>query len=125
NRRNADLQTAMLHRFVAGGQVRARPFRSAGHSAPPGLSSLIVGKAEPTDLLVPTQFKDLAVLPAGITPPTPSELLGSERLRAVLEQLSDEADYIVIDSPPCALYSDAVVLSRVAAGVLYVLRSGP
>jgi Mrp family chromosome partitioning ATPase len=45
-------------------------------------------------------------------------------MRGVLEQLSEQADYILLDSPPCAIYSDAVVLSRLADGVLYVLRSG-
>jgi capsular exopolysaccharide synthesis family protein len=122
---DADFRRSMLHRFVAGAQVRRKAFWSDEDSAPPGLSGLIVGNAEPKDVLVPTQFKDLAVLPAGITPPNPSELLGSERMRAVLEQLSEEADYVVIDSPPCGLYSDAVVVSRIADGVLYVLRSGP
>jgi capsular exopolysaccharide synthesis family protein len=121
---DADFRRSMLHRFIADAQVRRKPFWSDENVAPPGLSSLVVGRTELTDVLVPTQFKDLAVLPAGMTPPNPSELLGSDRMRGILEQLSEQADYIVMDSPPCALYSDAVVLSRLADGVLYVLRSG-
>jgi capsular exopolysaccharide synthesis family protein len=121
---DADFRRSTLHRFLANGLGGQKPFWADANGARPGLSSLIAGHAGLNEVVVPTRFKDLALLPAGVTPPNPSELLGSDRMRGVLEQLSEQADYVLLDSPPCALYSDAVVLSRIADGVLYVLRSG-
>ena len=43
---------------------------------------------------------------------------------AVMAELSEEADYVLIDSPPCVLYSDAFLLAPLTDGVLYVVRSG-
>lgn len=121
---DADFRRSTLHRFLADGAGRRKQFWSDEGPLRHGLSSLIVGSAALADVLVPTRFDDLALLPAGVTPPNPSELLGSERMRTVLQQLSEQHDYVLLDSPPCALYSDALVLSRLADGVLYVLRSG-
>src|SRR5207248_5843576 len=51
--------------------------------------------------------------------------LGSQRMADVMSQLAENADFVLIDSPPCLLYADAVVLSPLTDGVLYVVRSGP
>jgi len=121
---DADFRRSSLHHFLANGAVRRKQFWSDEKGSPLGLSSLIVGNVALEEVMIPTRFNDLVLVPAGVTPPNPSELLGSERMRGVLAQLSEQADYVLLDSPPCALYSDAVVLSRLADGVLYVLRSG-
>jgi Mrp family chromosome partitioning ATPase len=57
-------------------------------------------------------------------PPNPNELLGSQRMQAVMAELARYADIVLLDSPPCLLYSDAYVLAPMADGVLYVVRSG-
>ena len=46
-------------------------------------------------------------------------------MRVVIADLTDRADVVLLDSPPCSLYSDAIELTQVTDGVLYVLRSGP
>jgi succinoglycan biosynthesis transport protein ExoP len=66
----------------------------------------------------------LAVLPAGPIPPNPSELLQSENMRALLAQLRSSFDYILIDTPPVLLASDAAVLSRLSDGAILVVGSG-
>src|SRR5438093_1358816 len=62
---------------------------------------------------------------SGGPPPNPAELLASPRMRSVIADLCDHADVVLLDSPPCSLYSDAQELTRVTDGILYVLRSGP
>jgi protein-tyrosine kinase len=90
----------------------------------PGLTSVIVGSTELEEVVVNTPFERLAVVPAGPIPPNPNELLGSQRMSEVLSALSEMADYVLVDTPPCLAYSDALVLSPMVDGLLYVLRAG-
>jgi capsular exopolysaccharide synthesis family protein len=120
---DADFRRPSLH-TVLGNSV-TRNVWSNNEFTPPGLSNLIIGNKAFAEVVLPTQFAQLSLLPAGVMPPNPGELLGSERMRAVVKDLTEHADMILIDSPPCLLYADAVVFSRVTDGVLYVLRSGP
>jgi protein-tyrosine kinase len=64
------------------------------------------------------------MVPAGPVPPNPSELIGSHRMESVLGDLSELADYVLIDTPPCLSYSDPLVLARLVDGVVYVVRAG-
>jgi len=114
---DADFRRPSLHHLFG--------FSPNGKGALPGLSNVIVGNSKLAEVLLPTAFDGVAFVPAGIVPPNPSELLGSQRMVAVMSQLGEEADFVLIDSPPCLLYADAVVLSTMADGVLYVVRSGP
>jgi len=63
----------------------------------------------------------LRVVVAGLTPPYPTEVLGSGRFREFLRQASNESDYVLIDSPPMAMAPDSLVLAAQADGVLLVL----
>jgi Mrp family chromosome partitioning ATPase len=66
----------------------------------------------------------LSVLPAGELPHNPTEVLGSRRMAAVLAQVSDRADFVLIDSPPVLPVADAAVLGRQVDGVLLVIEAG-
>ncbi len=74
--------------------------------------------------LQPSQVEGLTVLPAGDRPPNPSELLGSRRLRELLDELAENADVVVIDSPPVLPVTDAAVLAQEVDGVLLVIDAG-
>jgi protein-tyrosine kinase len=121
---DADFRRPSLHTMLGSSMARGQ-FWSDSEFTPPGLSNLIIGNKVFAEVVLPTQFAQLSLLPAGVMPPNPGELLGSERMRTVIKDLTERADMVLIDSPPCLLYSDAVVFSRVTDGVLYVLRSGP
>jgi capsular exopolysaccharide synthesis family protein len=121
---DGDFRRPTLHHLVADTLLHRKKIWSNEQLALPGLSNMIIGNAEFTDVVLPTPFKQLALLPAGKTPPNPGELLGSERMRTVVNELTEQADYVLIDTPPCFLYADAIVLSRLTDGILYVLRSG-
>lgn len=67
---------------------------------------------------------NLKVLASGPRPPNPSELLSSERMEAMIGQLRNQADIVLLDTPPCLAVSDAVVLAPKVDGVLLVLEAG-
>ena len=66
----------------------------------------------------------LRVMTSGPLPPNPAEVLGSARMRAILDEIGHGADLVIIDSPPASVLADAAVLSRQVDGVLLVLHAG-
>ncbi len=76
------------------------------------------------DALRETAVPGLWVLTSGPLPPNPAELLDSERMQRLLEQLRDQADILLLDSPPVTALSDAIILATRVDGVLLVLDAG-
>jgi Mrp family chromosome partitioning ATPase len=74
--------------------------------------------------IVKTTENNLFILPSGVIPPNPSELLGSERLSFLMSILKKRFDLLVIDSPPVLPTSDALLLASHSDGVLFVTKSG-
>jgi non-specific protein-tyrosine kinase len=93
-----------------------------------GLMSVLVGEAKLDDVLinvsVATGVPPLQVLPAGLLPPNPSEVMSTGRLADVLSSLRNSADLVIIDSPPIVPVTDAVVLSARVDSVLMIVKSG-
>ena len=75
------------------------------------------------DLVVPSEFSNLDILPSGIIPPNPNELLQSNRLDQLFDELRQRYDYVIVDSAPVAMVSDTFQLSRVADMTVYVCRA--
>lgn len=74
--------------------------------------------------LVETDIDNLFILPAGVTPPNASELLGSRRAGEVLQALNAFADVVIIDTPPVLAVTDAAVLADKVDGVVLVVSLG-
>lgn len=89
-----------------------------------GLTDVLIGKAELDDVLQRWGRTQLHVLPAGRIPPNPSELLGSQAMDRVLTTLNADFDYVLIDTPPALLVTDAAVLGAKSSGVLMVIAAG-
>ncbi len=90
-------------------------------SQEPGLSNLLVGDCKPSEAVRKAGVQNLAVLPAGMIPPNPAELLGSKRCEEYFATLSEHFDWVVIDSPPVLAVADASVLANAATGVVFVV----
>jgi capsular exopolysaccharide synthesis family protein len=75
-----------------------------------GISSIISGQAQIEDISVTTGIPNFEFIPAGPIPSNPSELIGSELTIALLEKLKTEYDYVIIDTPPIGLVTDAYLL---------------
>ena len=91
---------------------------------PKGLSDALFNKDKSESVLSHITNTELYVLPAGSIPPNPSELLGSKRMKNLVDSLRESFDYIILDMPPINVVTDAVVASPLADGVLMVVRSG-
>ena len=89
-----------------------------------GLTNVLVGQVGLDDVLQPWQDSSVSVLSAGHRPPNPSELLGSQAMSQLLDQLRERFDTIIIDAPPLLPVTDAAVLSTSVDGVLLVVGSG-
>jgi capsular exopolysaccharide synthesis family protein len=90
-------------------------------SQEPGLSNLLVGDCKPSEAVRKTEVANLAVLPAGMIPPNPAELLGSKRCEEYFATLSEHFDWVVVDSPPVLAVADASILANAATGVIFVV----
>ena len=88
-----------------------------------GLSSLVAGTARLEDCIHAITGSQLAVMPVGDIPPNPLELLLSQRFRETLAELASIYEVIIIDTPPVELVSDALVLSPMATGTIFVVRA--
>jgi capsular exopolysaccharide synthesis family protein len=92
-----------------------------------GLSSILSSEASENEILAMiNQYKDtnLYLLPSGAIPPNPAELLGSEQMRRLLLVAGESFNYVIIDSPPIASFTDGVVISSIVDGVLLVVHGG-
>ena len=108
---DADLRRPSLHRLF-------------GIAETPGLSDVLMGGAALEDAMVTLRDHRLTVLPSGIIPMHPAELLGSATMRRVLDTLRTRFDRILIDMPPVAPLADVAIAAPMVDGVLMIVRAG-
>jgi len=91
-----------------------------------GLSEYLLNQEPLSTLLVKTPLNKLTLLPAGKIPSNPSELLSSEQMRHLINELKQRYHdrYIIIDTPPPYLTSETGVISRHVDGIVIVVRQG-
>lgn len=92
-------------------------------NATQGLADIVAGSVEVADCVHRIDDAGIDVITAGHVPPNPLELLSSARFKALLGALGERYDRIVIDSAPAQAVSDALVLSTLADGLIYVVRA--
>ncbi|MEW9872756.1 polysaccharide biosynthesis tyrosine autokinase [Arthrobacter sp. HS15c] len=105
---DADLRRPMVHEYL-------------GLDRSAGLTTVLVGSATIDDLLQPWGEDQLYVLVSGQIPPNPSEMLGSEEMKNLIQGLEQVFDTIIIDAPPLLPVTDAAVLSQHVGGVVLVV----
>jgi capsular exopolysaccharide synthesis family protein len=106
---DADMRRPGLH----------RPLRLTNER---GLSQVLIGQARVRDVIQRTVDPNLLAITAGKTPPNPSELLASERMKTLLANLSHGPfDWIIVDTPPVLAVTDAVILAPNVSGVTFVV----
>lgn len=89
-----------------------------------GLSTLLGGLHSFKEVLNEDIIPGLDIVTCGPIPPNPSEMLGSENMRVLLEELSKYYDYIIIDTPPINIVTDTLTLLKYIAGVVLVAMQG-
>jgi capsular exopolysaccharide synthesis family protein len=88
-----------------------------------GLTTLLCGLHSFKEVLNENIIPGLDVMTSGPIPPNPSEMLGSDNMKVTLNELSEYYDYIIIDTPPVNIVTDALTLSQSIAGVVMVAMS--
>lgn len=88
-----------------------------------GLTDILAKDRAVDKCIQETELENLYVLTAGAIPPNPAEILSSEKMKNLIEDLKNIYDYIFIDTPPIGLVTDAGVLSSFTDGVVLVVKS--
>ena len=97
--------------------------KRANHDNARGLTTLLTSTDPVNSVLVASGQADLALLPSGPIPPSPTELLSSTRMEQVVLELAKAFDVVVIDSPPILGLADSPVLSALVDGVIFVVEA--
>ena len=88
-----------------------------------GLSNYLIGEVTLEEAIV--KYSDrINLLTSGTIPPNPAEMLSSKKMKEFLQEMKNEFDVIIIDSPPVLAVTDAQVLSTIVEGVILVAASG-
>jgi len=107
---DADMRRPSLHRFF-------------GVDNSTGLSTLLQGASKVTDVFRKTEVENLIVIPGGPQPINPSELLGSDRMREIVEMLQEHCDLVLFDTPSTVVFSDGPMLASWIDAVIMVVSA--
>jgi capsular exopolysaccharide synthesis family protein len=88
----------------------------------PGMSSFLSGNCEYDEVIKPTQIKNLFYASSGPIPPNPAELIEGSLMKEFLDRAKKEYDYIIIDTPPVAIVTDALLLAKYVDINLFIVR---
>ncbi|WP_175632261.1 polysaccharide biosynthesis tyrosine autokinase [Pedobacter ghigonis] len=110
--------------LIAADLRRSRLHKAFGVDNKKGLSSLLSGQHQLQDVLVHDEVHQMDFIPSGPVPPNPSELLHTETMQNLLRELEKNYDYVLVDTAPVGLVSDAIPLIRNSDVNLFVIRSG-
>lgn len=90
-----------------------------------GLSEFLANtESDIVSLVQPTEYENVSILPGGIIPPNPAELLMSDRFDIAINELRKHFDYLILDNPPFDVVADTGISNRVVDVTLYVMRMG-
>lgn len=108
---DADLRRPALHRIF-------------GLENSKGLTTALLEERPIVELAQPTRIANLSVLTSGPAAPNPAELVGSKRMRQLLEHATADFDLVLCDTPPVVAVADAVSLAGQCDGVIFVVKTG-
>jgi capsular exopolysaccharide synthesis family protein len=98
--------------------------KKLGLSNQEGLTSLLAREKKLEECIKTTEVPNFYVITSGPIPPNPAELLGSKKMKKLIEELSSVFDMILIDAPPVLAVTDAQILATLCDGVVFVASYG-
>ncbi|MBM3428214.1 MAG: polysaccharide biosynthesis tyrosine autokinase, partial [Bacteroidetes bacterium] len=122
---NLGLSLALMGKktiVIAADMRKPRLHKAFGVQGSQGLSKVLIGQMGVAESIVSTNFQNLHILPPGPIPPNPAELLLNGRFKELIAELRTQYDYILIDTPPLGLISDAEIMADHADLSLFVVR---
>lgn len=106
---DCDLRKPKLHKYLGADNKK-------------GLSNVLGGFDKIEDCIKENKELNVHFLTAGHTPPNPIELLSSGKMEKLLDELSDQYDYIFLDTPPVNVVADTSAIAKFSDGILFVVR---
>ena len=110
---DVDLRRPALHRFLSGPAAENNQ----------GMSTLLTSQGTIEQVLRDTDVETLKVITSGPIPPSPTELLSSNRMQMLLDELASQFDLVIVDSPPVLGLADAPLMAALVEGVVLVIQS--
>lgn len=110
---DVDLRRPALHRFLSGADAQNNQ----------GMSTLLTSQGTIEQVLRDTDVETLKVITSGPIPPSPTELLSSNRMQMLLDELGSQFDLVIVDSPPVLGLADAPLMAALVEGVVLVIQS--
>jgi capsular exopolysaccharide synthesis family protein len=89
-----------------------------------GLSSCLIGISSVEEAIQETSVENVWLLPSGLHPPNPAELINSKKMESLVKTVGDKFDVVFIDSPPVLAVVDSVVIASMTEAVVYVIKEG-
>lgn len=89
-----------------------------------GLSGYLTGKVPLDKAIQKTKIENIKLLPSGLVPPNPAELLNSTKMKEMIEKVKKKYDIILIDSPPVLAVIDPVIISSLVDGTVIIVKAG-
>ena len=90
----------------------------------PGISNVVAGQCGLAEALASVGGAQFTLLPVGPIPPNPAEMLATDKMASLIKAVREAFDYVIVDTPPVSVVTDAAVLSRLVDGVVLVVRPG-
>jgi len=87
-----------------------------------GISKYLIGESKIEDIIIKTEVENLWYAPAGPIPPNPAELIESESMKEFIDKAKKDFEFIIIDTPPAAVVTDALLLADLADFYIFVVR---
>lgn len=97
-------------------------FKEAGIDNDLGVSNYLIGQHSLKEIIKNSNLKNLDIIPSGPVPPNPAELLNKNETGKLIEELRQAYDYIIIDTPPVGIVSDALSLVKYSDINIFILR---
>ncbi len=105
-----DLRRPTVHRYIASNKNSY------------GLTNVLKGQVELSSVLHKVSGTKMSILLAGSIPPNPSELLSSSNMKKLISELEEQFDYVIYDTPPVFLVTDAAALGKYMDGAVFVIK---
>ena len=87
-----------------------------------GLSNYLIGNKKLEDIIKKTIISNVDLIPSGPIPPNPSELIANGVIKGLISELKNKYDYILLDTPPIGLVTDATILATCSDATFYLIR---
>jgi len=108
--------------LVAGDMRRPNIFQDFNVTNTRGLSNHLTGEFSVEEVTQPTDYDNLFIINSGPIPPNPSELLMRDQMKKLMDNLRDNYEIVVLDSPPISLVSDALILTEHVDHTIFIVR---